>query len=77
MVMVEEVLILILLLINLDLIFNDPLTGVGHGLLLLQPISELFHQYSMAVSCRKLQGYQITLQCHGGLVVGYLNAEGI
>ena len=72
-----EVLLLILLPINLGLIDNNPLTGGGHGLMLLQPISELFHQYSMDVSGCQLQGCQLTFQCHGGLVLGSLTAEGI
>ena len=71
-----EVLLLILLPINLGLIDNNPLTGGGHGLMLLQPISELFHQYSMDVSGCQLQGCQLTFQCHGGLVLGSLTAEG-
>ena len=75
-VMVGEVLLLILLPINLGMIDNGPLTGRGHGLLLLQPISEIFYQYSMPFSCFRLQGWQLTLQCHGGLVVGSLTTEG-
>ena len=42
MVMVGEVLILIILPIKLGLIDNEPLTGGGHGFLLLKTISELF-----------------------------------
>ena len=55
LVMVGEFLLLSLLPINLGLTDNDPLTGGGHGLLLLQPISELFYQYSMPFSCFQLQ----------------------